>query len=134
MGFRWGLPEYISTYGDGIDRLNIVLHWFMLVLFVGWGGWMVWCLIKYRARAGHKATYEPIHATTSKYLEIGVAVFEGVLLVGLSMPVWAAFKNTFPDRAQATQVRIIAYALPYPETHQRRRVFYCLSGHRRENR
>lgn len=108
MTFNWGIPETISTYGSEVDRLNIVLHWFMLALFVFWGGFLVYCLVRFRARPGHKATYEPIHATWSKWLEIGVAVFEAFLLIGLSMPVWASFKKEFPARENATTIRVVA--------------------------
>lgn len=107
-GFNWGLPENISTYGEKIDTMMGTLHWFMLALFVFWGAFYVLCIVKFRARAGHKATYEPIHATWSKWLEVGVAAFEAVLLIGFSMPVWARFKRDFPKPDASTQVRIIA--------------------------
>src|SRR3954469_16064959 len=107
-GFNWGLSENISTYGESIDRMMGTLHWFMLALFVFWGGFYVLCLVKFRERAGHKATYAPIHATWSKYLEIGVALFEALILVFFSMPVWARFKHSFPDPKASTQVRIVA--------------------------
>ncbi len=107
-GFNWGLPDNISTYGGKIDTMMGTLHVFMLALFVFWGGFYVLCIVKFRARPGHKATYEPIHATWSKWLEIGVAVFEAALLIGFSMPVWASFKREFPDPAKSTQVRIVA--------------------------
>lgn len=110
FGFNWGLPDDISVYGTGIDSLMIVLHWFMLILFLGWGTFMTWCLVKFRARAGHTATYEPIHAKASKWLEIGIAIFEGVLLLFFSMPVWAHFKNDIPaeNDPDAIHVRIVA--------------------------
>ena len=108
-GFNWGLPQNISINGAKIDVMMSTLHWFMLLLFVFWGAFFVYCLFAFRARPGHKAVYEPIHATWSKYLEIGVAIFEAVLLVGFSMPVWAAFKaNDVPPAGQSTQVRIVA--------------------------
>jgi cytochrome c oxidase subunit II len=107
FGFNWGLPENISDMGASIDSMMSVVHWFMLVLFVGWGSFMAYCVFRFRARPGHKATYEPIHASWSKYLEIGIVVFEAVLLIGFSMPVWASFKRELPNKEAATQVRII---------------------------
>lgn len=108
FGFNWGLPENISEMGAGIDSMMSVIHWFMLVLFVGWGSFMAYCLFRFRARSGHKATYEPIHASWSKWLEIGIVVFEAVLLIGFSMPVWASFKRELPKPETATEVRLVA--------------------------
>ncbi len=107
-GFNWGLPENIAEHGAKVDAMMSVIHWFMLALFVFWGIFMAVALWKFRARPGHRATYEPIHATWSKWLEVGVAVFEAVLLVGFSMPVWAKFKSEFPSAAESTQVNIVA--------------------------
>lgn len=107
-GFNWGLPENINIYGAKIDALNSTIHWFMLGLFVFWGAFFAYALIRFRARPGHTATYQPIHATWSKWLEIGVAVFEAVLLIGFSMPVWYMFKKEFPKPEASTTVRIVA--------------------------
>ena len=110
FSFNWGLPPNVSTTGDRVDILIVVLHWFMLALFLGWGAFFAWCLVRFRARPGHKAIYEPIHASWSKWLEIGVAIFEGILLVGFSMPVWASFKDVEPHRndPNAIQIKIVA--------------------------
>src|SRR3954470_16837962 len=110
FSFNWGLPPNVSTTGDRVDILIVVLHWFMLALFLGWGAFFAWCLVRFRARPGHKAAYEPIHASWSKWLEIGIAGFEGVLLVGFSMPVWASFKDVEPHRndPNAIQIKIVA--------------------------
>lgn len=107
-GFNWGMPQDLSTYGHGIDRMMSTLHFFMVGLFVFWGVFFLLAIWKFRSRAGHKATYEPIHATWSKWLEIGVAGFEAILLVGFSMPVWYRFKHSFPKPEESTQVRIVA--------------------------
>lgn len=108
FGFNWGLPENIAELGSQIDSMMSVIHWFMLALFVGWGVFFAYCLFRFRARAGHRATYEPIHATWSKYLEIGIAIFEVALLIGFSMPVWASFKRELPPEDKATDIRIVA--------------------------
>ena len=106
--YGYWLPVNISTHGGDVDFLITVLHWAMGLLFVGWGVFFFYCLIRFRQRAGHMAAYQEIRAKTSKYLEIGVIVFEAVLLVGLSMPVWAHFKHDFPDEREAFVVRVVA--------------------------
>jgi cytochrome c oxidase subunit 2 len=85
-----------------------VLHWFMAVLFVGWGIFFVYCLIKFRARQGHTALYMPVKAIATKYIEAFVLVVEIFLLFGLSTPVWLAYKNNAPDASKAMHVRLVA--------------------------
>ncbi len=106
--YGYGLPPMLSKDGQGVDDLIIILHWFMTALFVGWAIFFVYCLFRFRSRAGHKATYDPVKAKASKYAEIGVAAFEAFLLIGLSMPIWAATKNDMPSKDDATHVRVVA--------------------------
>jgi cytochrome c oxidase subunit II len=106
--YGWWLPPDISTHGAKIDQLMLVVHWFMLLLFVGWGTFFVYCLIKYRHRPGRTAMYAPIAAVATKYLEGGIVVVEVFLLFGLSTPVWLAYKNSPPDDSKALHVKIVA--------------------------
>lgn len=108
-GYKWyWLPPDLSKDGWQIDRLITVLHVFMGALFVCWGIFFVYCLVRFRARPGHRANPEPIKAKVSKFAEIGVALFEAVLLLAFSMPAWARVKNEFPPRSQALEVHVIA--------------------------
>src|SRR5437660_12382550 len=91
--YGWWLPPDISTHGAKIDNLMAVVHWFMLLLFVGWGIFFVYCLVKFRARPGHVATYNPVKAVFTKYIEAAVVVVEVFLLFGLSTPVWFKYKG-----------------------------------------
>lgn len=103
------LPPDISTHGHGIDRLFNVLHWFMAVLFIGWGIFFVYCLIRFRARPGHEACYHLPKAKASKYSELGVAIFEVFLLFGLAMPVWGSIKNDVPpESSNPLHVHVVA--------------------------
>ena len=108
LASTWWLPVDVSKHGYRVDQLINVVHIFMAILFVGWGIFFVYCLSAFRQRPGHRANPELIHAKTSKYAEIGVAIFEAVLLLGFSMPVWAAYKHQPPKPAEALQVRVIA--------------------------
>jgi len=106
--YGWGLPPDISTHGAAIDNLIIVLHIFMIALFTGWGIYLLYCLIRFRQRAGSTANYESAKSKFPKYLEIGVVLFEAFLLIGLSFPVWSKLKTDFPKSADSTEVRIVA--------------------------
>jgi cytochrome c oxidase subunit 2 len=103
---KW-LPPDLSTHGQGIDSLITALHVFMAILFIGWGIFMIYCLVRFRARDGHKAAYEPIKAAASKYIEVAVVVIEVILLFGLSMPVWAKYK-TEATSEDAMKIRVVA--------------------------
>jgi cytochrome c oxidase subunit 2 len=104
---RWSPPDF-SLHGHNIDQLIDVVHVFMLALFIPWGLFFLYCLLKYRQKPGQSAQYNPVKAKISKYAEIGVAVVEVFLLVGLSMPVWAQYKNDPPAEDERYTVRVIA--------------------------
>lgn len=109
MGNPYGywLPVDLSVHGASVDRLIWIIHAFMAVLFVGWGIFFVYCLGRFRRSANPRAQYEPVKAKISKFLEAGVVVFEAFLLVGLSMPAWAAYKNEPPPADKALHVRVV---------------------------
>lgn len=110
MNYVYGLwlPPDASAQGARIDLLINLLHVFMVLLFVGWGIFMIYCLVRFRARAGHTAQYAPIHASLSKYLEVGVVLFEVFLLVVLSIPAWARLRVNLPDEKDAVVIRVVA--------------------------
>ena len=99
-------PDY-SIHGAQIDHLIKLLHVLMLFLFVGWGIYFVYCLIRFRQRTGHNATYNPAKGKIAKAVEVGVIVAEAFLLIGLSMPAWASWKHDFPHAEKAITVHAI---------------------------
>lgn len=106
--YGWWLPQDVSIHGAQIDRLILVVHWVMLLLFVGWGLFYIYCLFTFRARPGHKATYTPIKAVFTKYLEVAIVLVEVVLLFGLSSPVWRDYKNNPPAAKDALTIQLVA--------------------------
>lgn len=108
LTYNWWLPPNLSTYGADVDRLIIIIHWFMLALFVGWGTFLIYCLIRFRQRPGHQAIHEPRHSKFPKFLEVAVAVFEAFLLIGLSYPVWSKIRTEFPPENEALVVNVVA--------------------------
>ena len=85
-----GLPALASAHGGQIDGLIGWMHVFMLILFVGWGGFFTYCLVRFRRSRHPVADYTGVKSHTSSYLEVAVAVVEAILLVGFSIPLWAA--------------------------------------------
>lgn len=104
---RLFLPEDISTHGGQVDSIIWYLHYFMFALFVGWGIFFVYCLIRFRGGASGRASYDGTHSRFPTSIEIGVVIVEVILLVGFSMPVWAHFKHDFPKETEATVVNLV---------------------------
>lgn len=106
--YGWWLPLNLSTIGGDLDRLFYIVHGFMAVLFVGWLAFFVYCLVKFRARAGHKAEYQTDTKHLNTYLEVGVVVFEVVLIFVFSLPLWASAKYELPSADEAVNVEVVA--------------------------
>lgn len=103
-----GLPAQASAHAQQIDQMIVLVHWLMAVLFVGWGAFFIYTLVRFRKGANPKADYTGVKSHTSSYLEIAVAVIEAVLLVGFAIPAWTARVNAFPADAEAFTVRMVA--------------------------
>ncbi len=101
-----GLPELASAHGGQIDSLIGWIHVFMLVLFVGWGGFLAYCLVRFRASRHPVADYTGVTSHASSYSEIGVAVVEAVLLIGFAIPLWAARVDQIPPESEALVVQV----------------------------
>ncbi len=106
--YGYGLPPDISTHGASVDLLIHVVHVFMICLFVGWGIFFVYTLIRFRKRPGHQASYLSSTSKFPKYIEVFVVLFEVFLLVGLSFPVWSKYKIGFPAEQDSFVVRVVA--------------------------
>jgi cytochrome c oxidase subunit 2 len=105
--YGWWLPPDVSVHGHEIDATINVLHIFMLVLFVGWSAFIVYCLIRFRARPDHVAIYEPMSPRIYRWLVGGVAAIEAVLLIFIDGPAWAKIKTDYP-RENPLIIRVVA--------------------------
>jgi cytochrome c oxidase subunit 2 len=105
-----GMPINASGQGAGVDHLIFWVHLLMLVLFVGWLGYFILVLFKFNNRANPKADHAGVKSHSSTYLEAIVALIEGVLLIGLAIPLWAKAVDQFPDpkKESVTVINIIA--------------------------
>ena len=50
MNHWLSLPQLASQHGGALDHTIGLVHWLMLVLFVGWGSFFVWVLWRFRAK------------------------------------------------------------------------------------
>jgi len=113
-----GLPVAASTHAGEIDQMIVLVHWLMLVLFVGWGAFFVFVLFRFRRGANPKADYVGAKGKFAKSTEVAVAIVEVLLLVFFAIPAWATRVKQFPSGSEAVVVRVVgeqfAWNVHYP--------------------
>jgi cytochrome c oxidase subunit 2 len=113
-----GLPPLAAAHGGQIDNLIGWIHIFMLILFVGWGGFFLYVLARFRQSRNPVADYRGVTSHNSTYLEVGVAVVEAVLLIGFAIPLWATRVEAMPPESEALVVQVtgeqFAWNIHYP--------------------
>ncbi len=108
MGQFLRLPIQASTHAADIDNMIVLVHWLMLVLFVGWGFFFVFVLFRFRKGANPKADYVGAHGKFAKSIEIAVVVVEALLLFVYAIPAWATRVKAFPAESDAVVVHVVA--------------------------
>jgi len=101
-------PIQASTHAAEVDHMTILVHWLMLVLFIGWGFFFLFVLFRFRKGANPKASYTGAHGKIAKSTEVAVALIEIGLLVFYAIPAWATRVKAFPAESEATVVRVVA--------------------------
>jgi cytochrome c oxidase subunit 2 len=113
-----GLPIQASTHAGEIDHMIVLVHWLMFVLFIGWGAFFIFVLVRFRKGANPAASYTGAKGKFAKRLEWGVAIVEVVLLVFYAIPAWATRVAEFPSESEAVVVRVVgeqfAWNVHYP--------------------
>jgi cytochrome c oxidase subunit 2 len=102
------LPFPASTDAAQIDGLMSLIHWLMLVLFVGWGVYFVWVLVRFRAARQPVAHPTGARGRVAFWTEVGVIAAEAVLLVVFALPLWFNRTAAQPSGPEAVVVRVVA--------------------------
>ena len=107
-----------SAHGAPIDDLIVWMHWLMLLLFVGWGAFFVFTLVRFRRSSNPTADYEGTKSHLNTYLEVAIVIFELFLMIFISIPVWANVVHNFPEESEAEVIRVVgeqfAWNMHYP--------------------
>ena len=103
-----GMPVGASAHAAEVDRIMVLIHWLMLVLFVGWSIFFVYVLVRFRSGANPQANYRGVRGRWSTWVEGGVLVAEIVLLAFFSIPFWRTNVDAAPPSGQATMLRVVA--------------------------
>ena len=111
-----GLPVQASLQAGELDRITILVHIVMAVVFVGWSIYFVYVLARFRRKRQPSAVYRGARGHWSTWTEVAVAAVEIVLLAAFSIPAWASRVN--PPADNALIVRVIAqqfsWTIHYP--------------------
>jgi cytochrome c oxidase subunit 2 len=113
-----GMPVQASAHAAELDQMSVLVHWLMLIMFVGWGVFFIFVLFRFRKSANPKASYTGAKGKISKGTEVAVAIVEVLLLVFYAIPAWAKRVKAFPSENEAVVVRVIgeqfAWNIQYP--------------------
>jgi cytochrome c oxidase subunit 2 len=112
------MPLIASEHGKQLDRLNAAVHWLMLILFIGWGLYFVYALMRFRKSRNPHASYDGAQTHLSTYSEVGVAIVEVILLVAFSIPAWYNYTKRPAPETNPLEIRLVAeqfaWNLQYP--------------------
>lgn len=107
----FGIPENFSAHGGQVDHMLDVVHWFMIVLFIGWTIFFLYAIVRFWHRRSPKASYTGVKSHLSSHLEVGVIIVEAVLLLGFAFPLWAERVDSWKEvqKLDPLRVRVIGW-------------------------
>ena len=103
-------PKDASESGYKTDVLNGWVHLLMLILFICWGIFLIYVLIKFSSVNNPKASHKGMKGKFSKYVEGGIITFEVFLLFALAIPGYYDLKYEQLEVAKSSdlEIRVIA--------------------------
>jgi len=106
-----GMLPNKSEHGKEIDHMLNFVHWFMLVLFVGWTSYFLYTIFRFHRSRNPRADHLGVRGHLTTHIEAGVVITEAVILLGFGIPLWAKRVSEIPqnDRVDALRVRAIGY-------------------------
>jgi len=110
--FAWinqslGIPALASEHGEMVDNMLELVHWVMLILFIGWSIFLVIVFTKFRREKSPKADYYGVRGHASTHIEIGVCIVEAILLLGFAFPLWSQQSAQYPTGKDVVKIRAV---------------------------
>jgi cytochrome c oxidase subunit 2 len=104
-----GLPAQASTYAAQVDSSINVLHVGMLIIFVLWLTFFIYCLVRFRQKKVAQASYQGWKGTAASFVpDALVLAFELWLIFAFGLPIWSHIKTDFPAEAESNLVGLSA--------------------------
>ena len=112
------LPIPASAHASELDTITLLVHLLMAVLALGWGGFFVYTLVRFRRARNPRADYTGVRSRASTWTEAAVVLAELLLLVGFSIPAWATRVRDIPASPETVTIRVVAeqfaWSVHYP--------------------
>jgi cytochrome c oxidase subunit 2 len=102
-----GICPNAAQHGFAIDSMLEMLHWFMAVLFIGWGSFYAYLLWRFHASRHPKADYTGATSHLPTKLEGGILILEVVILLAFAAPLWANRTDQFPVGPNVIHLRAV---------------------------
>ena len=107
--YGWSLPLGASTYAHSIDFGIYLIHAVMILIFLIWGVFFTYLLIRYKKKPGVPAQRDEAHSVFKSLIpDVIVMVFEIALIVVYAIPVWSRIKIDTPTPGKAEIIAIEA--------------------------
>src|SRR5258705_7474969 len=104
--YKWlGLPPLASVHGGELDQLIMIVHVLMALLFVGWGAFFIYTLVRFRSAKNPKANYEGVKNHSSRYIEVAGGGFEAFFFICFFISLLVARVYPLPGGSKARVVR-----------------------------
>lgn len=103
----FGIPALASEHGEMVDNMLELVHWVMLILFVGWSVFLVIVFVKFRQEKSPKADYYGVRGHATTHIEIGVVIVEAILLLGFAFPLWSQQSAQYPTGKDVIKIRAV---------------------------
>ncbi|HYF36968.1 MAG TPA: cytochrome c oxidase subunit II [Prosthecobacter sp.] len=100
-----GITANASEHGGLVDHMLGFVHWFMLVLGLGWSIFLIVVFTRFRAGKNRKADYHGVRGHASTHIEIGVVIVEAILLLGFAFPLWSHQADDYPTDPNTIKMR-----------------------------
>ena len=112
------LPAAASAHAASLDEVLKAVHLHMAVQAIAWGAFFVFCLIKFRRRAGHAASHQGVRAALPVLAIALVIVGDAALVATSALPAWFSRSAPPPAMPEPIEVRVsaeqFAWNIQYP--------------------
>jgi len=102
------LPAAASAHAASLDAVLRAVHVHMAVQAIAWGAIFVYCLIRFRRRTGHAASYDGAKPLLPVVAIALVIVADAALLAASALPAWISRTASPPATAEPVEVRVVA--------------------------
>lgn len=104
-----GLPIAASTYAGRVDQSLHILHIGMLTIFVLWGLFFAYSLIRFRSGKSKTAVFNAKQGGAASFVpDVMVLAFEVWLIFFFGLPIWSQIKEKFPPENESVVVTMVA--------------------------